>query len=116
MIKAKDLLRRKYDGKDCVGFDCEVDTERMGEIDIRFRKLKRIEFPGYYEAWRVETSMSTDKVLPHVYTISYTLPKSGLPLELIAATGINYIMDVIREDMRAKEELMFSLNEMVKGM
>ena len=51
-----------------------------------------------------------------VYNFNYIMPRSNLPLELIAATGLKYFQLYIKEEIQLKSNLDFELGEILKGM
>ena len=51
-----------------------------------------------------------------VYTFGYIMPKSNLPLELIAATGLKYFQLYLKEEIQTKSEYDFMLGDVLKGM
>ena len=44
------------------------------------------------------------------------MPKSGLPLELIAATGLKYFQLYLKEEIQNKTNFDFALSELLRGM
>ena len=112
MIVLKDLQNRIYSGKQCIGFDYIVKNEK-GEIkfEARFRAGNE------KNEWKMQIvfDRTRDKD-SEVYGFGYIMPRSGLPLELIAATGLKYFQLHLKEEIQQKISYDFLLGEILKGM
>ena len=51
-----------------------------------------------------------------VYSFDYIMPKSGLPIGLIAATGLKYFQLYLKEEIQTKSGYDFALGEILRGM
>ena len=115
MLKLKDLENRVYSGKACVGFDYVVKDENEKNkklFEARFRKVKEDE-----EHWNLLIVLDhTRDADSQVYNFDYIMPKTGLPLELIAATGLKYFQLYLKEEVQTKINYDFALGEVLKGM
>lgn len=115
MLKLKDLENRVYSGKACVGFDYIIKDENEKSkklFEARFRKVKEDE-----EQWNLLIVLDhTRDADSQVYNFDYIMPKTGLPLELIAATGLKYFQLYLKEEVQIKINYDFALGEVLKGM
>ena len=67
--------------------------------------------------WRMRIVLDkTRDADSQVYTFGYIMPKSNLPLELIAATGLKYFQLYLKEEIQTKSEYDFMLGDVLKGM
>lgn len=117
MIKLKELINRIHKGKDCVGFEYRViDNARDKDDPERY----------CFEAkWR-KTDISTwvmTVVLPRdrdcdsqVYNFCYQMPRDGLELTLIAATGLKYYQLYLKQEIQRKSDFDFVLGDILKDM
>ena len=116
MIKLKDLENRVYSGKACVGFDYIVKDENEKNkklFEARFRKVD----DENEEHWNLLIVLDhTRDADSQVYNFGYIMPKTGLPLELIAATGLKYFQLYLKEEVQVKINYDFTLGEVLKGM
>lgn len=112
MIKLRDLKNRVYSGKDCIRFEYEIAANEGNSVIARFEKQKT----GLAE-WNMQIIFcrTRDKD-SEVYNFGYVMPREGLPLELIAATGLKYLQLYIKEEVQAKSNLDFVLGEILQGM
>ena len=114
MLALKDLENRVYSGKTCVGFDYIVKDENEKNkklFEARFRV-------GQSEnEWVMSIVLSrTRDADSQVYNFRYVMPKSNLPLALIAATGLKYFQLYLKEEVQAKSNIDFELGNILQGM
>lgn len=112
MLKLKDLENRIYSGRTCVGFDYTLRDEKgKPQLEARFRLGEELNH------WSMNIVLGrTRDADSQVYNFGYVMPKSGLPLELIAATGLKYFQLYIEEEVQTKISYDFMLGEVLKGM
>ncbi len=112
MLTLKDLDNRVYSDKTCSEFSYSLKDEK-GQT-----KLKANFWRGWEEnEWQMRIVLDrTRDADSQVYTFVYIMPKSNLPLELIAATGLKYFQLQLKEEMQAKSEYDFELGDVLKGM
>ena len=112
MITLKDLQNRIYSGKQCTGFDYIVKNEKdETQFEARFRA------GAEKNEWNVKIILDrTRDKDSDVYNFGYIMPKSNLPLELIAATGLKYFQLYLKEEIQTKSEYDFMLGDVLKGM
>lgn len=112
MIELKDLENRVYRNKSCTEFSYGIKNEKGEEI-LKARFIKG----GLMNQWNLRIVIDrTRDADSQVYNFGYVMPKSNLPLELIAATGLRYFQMYLKEEIQKKSELDFALGEVIKGM
>lgn len=112
MLELKDLENRIYSGKQCVGFDYILKDEKgKPQFEARFR-------PGAQNnEWCMTIVLDrTRDADSQVYSFDYIMPKSGLPIGLIAATGLKYFQLYLKEEIQTKSGYDFALGEILRGM
>lgn len=112
MITLKDLQNRIYSGKQCVGFEYAVKNEKN---EVQFEAKFRIGAEKNEWNMQVIFDRTRDKD-SDIYNFGYIMPRSGLPLELIAATGLKYFQLYLKEEIQQKVSYDFLLGEVLKGM
>lgn len=112
MIVLKDLQNRIYSGKQCIGFDYIVKNEKD---EIQFEARFRAGTEKNEWVMRIVFDRTRDKD-SEVYGFGYIMPRSGLPLELIAATGLKYFQLYLKEEISQKVSYDFLLGEILKDM
>lgn len=112
MIILKDLQNRIYSGKQCIGFDYIVMNEKN---EIQFEARFRAGNEKNEWAMRIVFDRTRDKD-SEVYSFGYIMPRSGLPLELIAATGLKYFQLYLKKEIETKVSYDFLLGEILNGM
>ena len=111
MIKLKDLQNRIYSGKTCIRFKYEIQIDDKTSVEAMF---KRMDNPNEWNM-QIVFNRTRDKD-SEVYNFGYIMPKDGLPLELIAATGLKYFQLYIKEEIQAKSNIDFMLGDILQGM
>lgn len=111
MIKLKNLQNRVYDGKECIKFECIIPMDKDHWLTAAFQKMQSP------REWKMQIifDRTRDKD-SEVYNFGYIMPRSGLPLELIAATGLKYFQLHIKEEIQTKSNLDFALGTILEGM
>lgn len=112
MLKLKDLKNRVYNGRECIRFECNImmDKDSKQEIEAVFKKVALTE-------WRMQILIDgTRDKDTEVYNFRYIMPRSNLPLEFIAATGLKYFQLYIKEEVQLKSNLDFELGNILQGM
>lgn len=111
MLRLKDLENRVYSGKECFRFECVIPMDKDHWLLATF---KRMQNPREWQM-QVILDRTRDKD-SEVYTFGYVMPREGLSLELIAATGLKYFQLYIKEEVQMKSNLDFSLGRLIEGM
>lgn len=112
MISFKDLQNKVYQDRLCVRFEYAIPVE-----DKRFVKATFERQPNNPNHWNLQIifNRTRDKD-SEVYNFGYIMPRDGLPLELIAATGLKYFQLYIKDEVQAKSNLDFTLGDILVGM
>lgn len=117
MIKLKDLEFRKYEGRKCVAFTYSIQIDKDTSIDAKFSLMpdKFSQYPG--REWNLSLIIPRSNFADsQVYGVNYVLPKEGMNLELIAATGLKYFQNYIKQEIQIKQSIDFILGDIVGGM
>lgn len=112
MIVLKELENRIYSGKQCIGFDYIVKNEKgKVQFEARFRAGEE------NNEWKMQIvfDRTRDKD-SEVYTFGYIMPRSNIPLALIAATGLKYFQLYLKGEIESKVSYDFLLGEILNGM
>lgn len=112
MLTLKDLENRVYSGKQCIGFDYMAKNEKAEkQFEARFRAGTE------KNEWNMQVVLDRTRDADcNVYNFGYIMPKSGLPLELIAATGLKYFQLYLKGEIELKMSYDFLIGEITKGM
>ena len=112
MIILKDLQNRIYNGRQCVGFDYAVKNEK-NEVQFEARFRTGVEKNEWIMKIVFDRTRDKDS---DIYGFGYIMPKSNLPLELIAATGLKYFQLYLKKEIESKVSYDFLLGEILKDM
>lgn len=112
MLKLKDLDNRVYSGKICSEFSYILKDDK-GKPKFRANFARGQEENEWQMRIVLDRTRDADS---QVYTFRYIMPKSNLPLELIAATGLKYFQLYLKEEIQTKSEYDFMLGDVLKGM
>ena len=109
MITAKDIVLREYREKECVAFAVLLKTDEK-RFAARYEKIED-------KTWGfIITLVDYAKyAAPQAYAFKYSVPKTNMPLEMIAAIGLSYWQDSVMEEVQLKNELVFEIGELVEG-
>lgn len=111
MIKFKDLQNRVYSGNICTRFEHTVKIDKEHSILTTFKRMDN------HNEWNMQIIIDrTRDKDSEVYNFGYIMPKSNLPLELIAATGLKYFQLYLKEEVQIKSNLDFEIGRIVEGM
>lgn len=112
MIKFKDLQNRVYSGKTCVRFEYGM---MVNDQYVYAQFQRQASETGQHWNMQIIFGRTRDKD-SEVYNFCYVMPREGLPLELIAATGLKYFQLHLKQEIQAKSNLDFELGEILQGM
>lgn len=117
MIKLKELRNRVYSGKECIYFEYDIVIDDQVSLPIQFIKKQNSTIQENANEWktRIIIDRTRDKD-SDVYSFSFVMPRNGLPLELIAATGLRFFQLYLKEEIQNKAKLDFALGEVIRGM
>lgn len=111
MITLKNLQNRVYSGKNCVRFECTIPTNKEHWILASFKRMDN------QNEWNMQIILDrTRDKDSEVYNFGYIMPRNGLPLELIAATGLKYFQLYLKEEVQTKSNLDFEIGNLLQGM
>lgn len=117
-VNLKDIENRKYDGKDLMSFEYIVkDLQGLHgetqELRVWFERINP-------QMCGIDTNNPTYKVFTidddKVYKKLYIMPKSGMPLELVVATGLNQLKCMFQTEAEHKEILSYTISDIIKDM
>ena len=114
MLVLKDLENRVYSGKQCTRFEYVIKLNNESKDQVIARFERKLVNPTEW-TMRIVFDRTRDKD-SEVYNFGYIMPRDGLPLELIAATGLRYFQLHIKEEVQAKSNLDFELGNILQGM
>lgn len=84
-IKRKDIVKRVYDGRDCVEFSLKLGFTRELMLDFKFTKMAELD----PKLWKVETVIPEVGAFgPIVVLDTFVVFKPDQPLEFIAEVGL----------------------------
>lgn len=111
MLKLKDLQNRVYSGKICTRFECVVPIDKEHWLLATFKRMNTS------NEWNMQIIIDrTRDKDSEVYNFGYVMPRDGLPLELIAATGLKYFQLYIKNEVQEKSNMDFELGNILQGM
>lgn len=117
MIKLKDLKNREYKDKECVAFQYDLDLgkdDRAQEMYLQFHFQRTAKDSN---VWILTTKIARVEVADsQCYYIGYEMPRSGLPLELICATGLRYFKLQMQNEIQLRTNIDFSIGTVTEGM
>ena len=97
MLTLRDLDNRVYSGKICSEFSYTLKDDK-GKPKFRANFTRGQEEQEENE-WQMRIVLDrTRDADSQVYTFKYIMPKSNLPLELIAATGLKYFQLYLKQE------------------
>lgn len=117
-INIKEIENRKYDGKEPVSFEyiikeLEGPHGESQEMRVWFEKVNP-------EVYGLEPYRPTYKVFTFidsmVYEKIFQMPKSGMPLEMVVATGLNLLRFTFQKEVAYKEMLSYTIADIIKDM
>lgn len=118
MLRMKNLLNRVYDGKRCIRFEVQIPVSDNHFQLAMFENVPNV--VGDHDGsnvWQMRVIIDRDRDKDSdVYKFGYIMPKSGLPLELIAATGLKYFQLYLKNEVQQKSNMDFVLGTMLEGM
>lgn len=109
------MFLRHNDDKQLVGFSYDVvDHDGDKEHSYFIADWTKCDDIG---VWNMRVVlMRTRDSDSQVYNIRYQMPRDGLPVELIAATGLKYFQLSLKEEIQTKSNIDFAIGELVKDM
>lgn len=113
-IDRKELISRKYDGKDCIGFEYELGVENeRGQIIPQSFYFKRL-VEKYWEVTMVSKNNSYGEL--RAYSVEYIIPTNQMSLEMVAATGLRNIQAILQAEIQHKSIIDFCIGDAIASM
>lgn len=118
MINIKEIVNRKYEGKELVNFEyiikgIEGPNGEEKELRVWFEKVNP-------EVYGIINDKPTYKVFTiddgKVYEKIYIIPKSNMSLEMVVATGLNQLKWIFQTEAAHKEILSYTISDIIKDM
>lgn len=119
MINRKDLMfLRHNEEKQLVGFSYEVIDKDSSPTNPEYHCFvadwTKCDGEG---VWNMRVVLPRDRDADsNVYNFCYQMPRDGLPVELIAATGLKYYQLYLKEEIQRKSNFDFVLGELLRDM
>ena len=111
MIKFKDLQNRIYNGRECIRFEYGI------MVDDKYLYAKFDKQQMGIEEWNMQVIIGrTRDKDSEVYNFGYIMPRTGLALELVAATGLKYFQLYLKQEIQYKSNLDFTLGNILQDM
>lgn len=110
MLRFKDLQNKVYSGKTCIRFECTIQVDDETSIEAMFKRVNATQ-------WNMQVIFGrTNEKDSEVYNFGYIMPKEGLPLELIAATGLKFFQLYLKQEVQTKSNMDFVLGNVLNDM
>lgn len=109
----KDLVKTKYDGKHCIGFEYVLKDE-TDEITFSFEKHQEDFGMTSWKMYVMLPDVCTDGKKRLVQFI-FGLPKEDLSLVKIAAIGLQLARGLMQKEVTLCTKIDFLINEVVDG-
>ena len=111
MLTQKDIECKEYKGKELIAFKY-VQRDRDGNKEWE-AQYNRGEQPN---EWNMTVVLGrTRDADSQVYHFGYIMPKSKLPIELVAATGLKYFQLYLKQELEQKIAIDFEIGEITDG-
>lgn len=113
MMKPQDLIKTKFVGKHCVGFQYTI-TDNGVDYDFEFEKVKD---ENADNAWRMyaripDIGSDNKKLIQFVYGI----PKTDLSIVKIACIGLQLFRGIMQREINLCTTIDFLINEQLEGL
>ena len=111
MLTQKDLECKEYKGKELIAFKyVQRDKEGNKRWEAQYNKGEQ---PN---EWNMVVVLGrTRDADSQVYNFGYIMPKSNLPIELVAATGLKYFQLYLKQELEQKIAMDFEIGEITDG-
>lgn len=117
-INLKEIENRKYNGKEPVSFEYTIKGldgphGETQEMRVWFEKVKP-------EMYGLDVNKPAYEVFTFVGDVVYRkifgMPKAGMPLEMVVATGLNLLRVTFQEETTYKEMVSYTIADIIKDM
>lgn len=111
MLTQKDLECKEYKGKELIAFKyVQKDKDGNKRWEAQYSKGEQ---PN---EWNMAVVLGrTRDADSQVYNFGYIMPKSQLPIELVAATGLKYFQLYLKQELEQKIAMDFEIGEITDG-
>lgn len=111
MLTQKDLECKEYKGKELIAFKyVQRDKDGNKRWEAQYSKGEQ---PN---EWNMAVVLGrTHDADSQVYNFGYIMPKSQLPIELVAATGLKYFQLYLKQELEQKIAMDFEIGEITDG-
>lgn len=101
-----------------VGFSCNIVDKERGQNEPEYHCFTADWTKGELEGeWNMRVILPrTRDADSQVYIFCYQMPKDGLPVELVVATGLRYYQLYLQQEIQMKSNFDFVLGELLRGM
>lgn len=116
MLKDKQLINKVHDGRICVRFEVLLTFGDGLTYPLQYQRQRGVT-KEWLDTWTL--SLDVPRTLAkdtEVFRIMYSMPRSGLPLTLVAATGMKHLQYELQEEVAQKNVAMFEIGNMTEGM
>lgn len=116
MIKLRELEHREYSNKKCTYFEykCRTDEQTLKAKGDDLLFIARFEFVGddNIDIWDMQIVLpNKDMQETQVYNKSFALPKKGVGIDLVCATGLRYYQLCLKEEIQRKMLMDFAITD-----
>ena len=118
MLTIRDLSNLKHNSsRVLIGFSYDVE-DKDRDVNDPERACFTADWSKCGEGvWNMRVVLGrTQESDSQVYNFTYQMPRDGLPVELIAATGLKYFQMHLQEEIQQKSDFNFVLGDLLKGM
>lgn len=111
MLTQKDLECKEYKGKELIAFKyVQRDKDGNKEWEAQYNRGEQ------QNEWNMAVVLGrTRDADSQVYNFGYIMPKSNLPIELVAATGLKYFQLYLKQELEQKIAMDFEIGEITDG-
>ena len=111
MLTQKELECKEYKGKELIAFKyVQRDKDGNKRWEAQYNKGEQ---PN---EWNMVVVLGrTRDADSQVYNFGYIMPKSKLPIELVAATGLKYFQLYLKQELEQKMAMDFEIGEITDG-
>lgn len=113
MMKPQDLVKTKFIGKHCVGFQYTI-TDNGIDYDFEFEKIKEEQADNAWRMYARIPDISSDDKKKLVQFV-YGIPKTDLSIVKIACIGLQLFRGIMQREINLCTTVDFLINEQLEG-
>lgn len=119
MITFKEIVNKRYDktvSNSPIGFDyfLEYQEENTNQKEIVLKASYQV-LDVDQDMWQMVIVSNKSPIRTNtVYTIEYQMPMHNMAIELVAATGLNWFMQDMVEEIQEKQKIQFLLSDRLR--